>query len=217
MGTVHRTTNDQKILHTILWATRLWFQIGVESRASYIGSVNDLLYCDFTICFLWQEIGKSRENCRPCFLLTSIHTLAFHTNHSQYSHFCTVRICQKQFTKGKQCKSKKHHAKKMNDFLAILPMIIVTGIFVLLDLVLHLLEECDIRSLRLSFIPFDPAWVTVIICGIPLLYQAVWRIIHNPGISRISSALLITIAIFSAIVIGDLFVAGKKTGKNELP
>ena len=32
------------------------------------------------------------------------------------------------------------------------------------------------------------AWVPVFICGIPLLYLAVWRIIHNPGISKISSA-----------------------------
>lgn len=58
-------------------------------------------------------------------------------------------------------------------------------------------------------LPIDPAWVTVIICGIPLLYLAVWRIIHNPGISKISSALLICIAMFAAITIGDLFAAGE--------
>ena len=54
-----------------------------------------------------------------------------------------------------------------------------------------------------------PAWVTVIISGIPLLYLAIWRIIHNPGISKISSALLICIAMFAAIAIGDLFAAGE--------
>ena len=43
-------------------------------------------------------------------------------------------------------------------------------------------------------LPVDPAWGTVVISGIPLLYLAVWRIIYNPGISKISSALLITIA-----------------------
>ena len=63
--------------------------------------------------------------------------------------------------------------------------------------------------MHLNFLPFDPAWVTVIISGIPLLYLAVWRIIHNPGISKISSALLITIAMFAAIAIGDLFAAGE--------
>ena len=57
--------------------------------------------------------------------------------------------------------------------------------------------------------PFDPAWITVMISGIPLLYLAAWRIVHNPGISKISSALLITIAMFAAIAIGDLFAAGE--------
>lgn len=38
---------------------------------------------------------------------------------------------------------------------------------------------------------------------------SVWRVIYNPGISKISSALLITIAMFAAIAIGDLFAAGE--------
>ena len=58
-------------------------------------------------------------------------------------------------------------------------------------------------------LPIDPAWGTVVISGIPLLYLAVWRIIYNPGISKISSVLLITIAMFAAIAIGDLFAAGE--------
>ena len=99
--------------------------------------------------------------------------------------------------------------KKANDFLAGLPMTIVAGVFLLLDLVPHLVEEFDGTPMHLNFLPFDPAWVTVIISGIPLLYLAVWRIIHNPGISKISSALLITIAMFAAIAIGDLFAAGE--------
>ena len=36
-----------------------------------------------------------------------------------------------------------------------------------------------------------------------------WRVIHNPGIRKISSALLITIAMIAAFVIGDLFAAGE--------
>lgn len=99
--------------------------------------------------------------------------------------------------------------KKANDFLAGLPMTIVAGVFLLLDLVPHLVEEFGGTPMHLNFLPFDPAWVTVIISGIPLLYLAVWRIIHNPGISKISSALLITIAMFAAIAIGDLFAAGE--------
>ena len=90
--------------------------------------------------------------------------------------------------------------KKINDLLAGIPMTIVGGIFLVFSFV----------SARVGVeMPVDPAWVTVIISGVPLLYLAVWRIIHNPGISKISSALLITIAMFAAIAIGDLFAAGE--------
>ena len=90
--------------------------------------------------------------------------------------------------------------KKINDFLAGIPMTIVGGIFLAISLALSLTE---------NKVPIDPAWVSVIICGIPLLYLSVWRIIHNHGISKISSALLISIAMIAAIAIGDLFAAGE--------
>ena len=99
--------------------------------------------------------------------------------------------------------------KKINDVLAGLPMTIVAGVFLLLDLVPHLTEEFGGNPVRLNFLPFDPAWVTVIISGIPLLYLAIWRIIYNPGLSKISSALLICIAMFAALAIGELFAAGE--------
>ena len=99
--------------------------------------------------------------------------------------------------------------KKINDFLAGLPMTIVAGIFLLLDLVPHLMEEFGGTPVQLSFLPFDPAWVTIFICGIPLLYLAIWRIIYNRGVSKISSALLICIAMFAALSIGELFAAGE--------
>lgn len=99
--------------------------------------------------------------------------------------------------------------KKFFDFLAGLPMTIVAGVFLLLDLVPHLTEEFGGEAIHLPFLPFDPAWITIIISGIPLLYLAIWRIIHNPGIRKISSALLICIAMFAAIYIGDLFAAGE--------
>lgn len=90
--------------------------------------------------------------------------------------------------------------KKVNDLLAGVPMTIVGAVFLILSFVLP----------RMGIDLFiDPAWVTVIISGIPLLYLAVWRIIYNPGISKISSALLIVIAMFAAIAIGDLFAAGE--------
>nr|WP_300663006.1 cation-translocating P-type ATPase [uncultured Acetatifactor sp.] len=99
--------------------------------------------------------------------------------------------------------------KKINDFLAGLPMTIVAGVFLLLDLVPHLMEEFGGEPIDLALLPFDPAWVTIIISGIPLLYLAIRRVFHNPGISKISSALLICIAMFAAIGIGDLFAAGE--------
>ena len=99
--------------------------------------------------------------------------------------------------------------KRINDFLAGIPATIVAGVFLLLDLVPHLVEEFGGTAAGLEFLPFDPAWVTIIISGIPMLYLAIWRVIYNPGISKISSALLISIAMVAAIAIGDLFAAGE--------
>lgn len=99
--------------------------------------------------------------------------------------------------------------KKINDFLAGLPMTIVAGAFLLLDLVPHLMEEFGGMQVHLRFLPFDPSWVTIIISGIPLLYLAIWRMIFNQGIAKISSALLICIAMFAALAIGELFAAGE--------
>lgn len=90
--------------------------------------------------------------------------------------------------------------KKQVDFLSGLPMTILGGVFLLLSFVLPRVGIA---------LPIDPAWITVIVSGIPLLYLALWRIVHNPGISKISSALLITMAMFAAIAVGDVFAAGE--------
>ena len=99
--------------------------------------------------------------------------------------------------------------KKIIEFLESIPATVVSGVFLLADLVPHLIEEFGGPAFSWDFLPFDPAWVTVFISGIPLLYLAVWRLIHNPGISKISSAMLITAAMIAAIIIGDLFAAGE--------
>ena len=75
--------------------------------------------------------------------------------------------------------------KKCSDFLAGGPMTIVSGVFLAISLVLMLTE---------TPVAVDPAWASVLISGIPLVYLALWRVVHNPGISKISSALLISIA-----------------------
>ncbi|MDF9409968.1 cation-translocating P-type ATPase [Pelotomaculum isophthalicicum JI] len=90
--------------------------------------------------------------------------------------------------------------KKINDFLAGVPMTIVGGVFLVASLILMLMK---------IEVPADPAWISVIISGIPLLYLAIWRIIYNKGMSKISSALLISIAMIAAIAIGDIFAAGE--------
>ena len=80
--------------------------------------------------------------------------------------------------------------KKLNDFLAGWPMTLVGGIFLFASFVLPRVGYPEGEYL---------AWVCVVICGIPLLYLAIWRIIYNKGISKISSALLISMAMIAAI------------------
>lgn len=87
--------------------------------------------------------------------------------------------------------------KKINDFLAGLPMTIIGGVFLAISLVL---------LLTYTKVTFDPAWITVLICGLPLLYLAITRLIFQKWIS---SALLISIAMVAAIFIGELFAAGE--------
>jgi heavy metal translocating P-type ATPase len=90
--------------------------------------------------------------------------------------------------------------KRLNDILAGLPATIIGGAFLLASFIM---PQMGIQE------GYHLAWVCVFICGFPLFYLSVWRIIHNRGISKISSALLIVIAMFAALLIGDLFAAGE--------
>ncbi len=90
--------------------------------------------------------------------------------------------------------------KRTNDVLAGWPMTLVGGVFLLVSFVLPRVGQPWGEHL---------AWVCVVICGIPLLYLAIWRMIYNKGVSKISSALLISMAMIAAICIGDLFAAGE--------
>ena len=98
---------------------------------------------------------------------------------------------------------------RIHDILSGLYMTILAGLFLLLDGIPHLIEEfCGQRPFQNIF-PFEPSWITVIICGFPLVYLSIRRIVYNKGISKISSALLISMAMFAAIAIGDIFAAGE--------
>jgi len=88
-------------------------------------------------------------------------------------------------------------------------MTILAGLFLLLDGIPHLIEEFGGQRPFQNIFPFEPSWITVIICGFPLVYLSIRRIVYNKGISKISSALLISMAMFAAIAIGDIFAAGE--------
>lgn len=90
--------------------------------------------------------------------------------------------------------------KKINDFLAGWFMTLVGGAFLLASFILPRIGRQEGERL---------AWVCVVICGLPLLYLAVQRLVCNRGISKISSALLISVAMIAALLIGDLFAAGE--------
>ena len=87
--------------------------------------------------------------------------------------------------------------KKIFDLFSGITMTLIGGIFLLASLILWLTKT--------EVMP-NPAWVTVIICGFPLLYLALTRLIFQRWIS---SALLISIAMVAAIAIGELFAAGE--------
>ena len=87
--------------------------------------------------------------------------------------------------------------KKLSDLFASLKFTIVSGIFLIASLVLML---C-----KIDFI-IDPAWVTVILSGYPLLYLAITRLLKQKWIS---SCLLISIAMIASLSLGEVFAAGE--------
>ena len=76
-------------------------------------------------------------------------------------------------------------------------MIIVGAVFLGASLVLMLSG---------THLPVDPVWVTVVICGLPIFYNAIFYLFTE---RLITTALLITIAIIAAASIGELFAAGE--------
>ena len=98
---------------------------------------------------------------------------------------------------------------RIHDILSGLYMTILAGLFLLLDGIPHLIEEFGGQNPFQNIFPFEPSWITVVICGFPLVYLSIRRIVYNKGISKISSALLISMAMFAAIAIGDIFAAGE--------
>lgn len=98
---------------------------------------------------------------------------------------------------------------RIHDILSGLYMTILAGLFLLLDGIPYSIEAFGGQRPFQNIFPVEPSWVTVIICGFPLVYLSIRRIVYNKGISKISSALLISMAMFAAIAIGDIFAAGE--------
>lgn len=90
--------------------------------------------------------------------------------------------------------------KKINDILAGWKMSLIGGLFLVASFAL---PSMGVKEANLL------AWVTIVICGLPLLYLSITRLIVNQGVSKISSAMLIFMAMIAAIFIGDLFAAGE--------
>jgi len=76
-------------------------------------------------------------------------------------------------------------------------MTIVGAVFLAVSLVLMLSG---------TPLPIDPVWVTVVICGFPIFYNAIYYLFTE---RLITTALLITIAIIAAAGIDELFAAGE--------
>ena len=90
--------------------------------------------------------------------------------------------------------------KKIIHVLESIPATIVGGIFLIASFVFPKVGMEILGNL---------AWVTILISGSPLVYSAVKKLIRNKGISKISSALLISVAMIAAVLIDDLFAAAE--------
>lgn len=87
--------------------------------------------------------------------------------------------------------------KKITEFFEGLPMTCLSGAFLVLSLLFG------------EKLPIDPAWATVVISGLPLICGAVKKLVCEKGIGKISSSLLIVIAMTAAVAVDDLFAAGE--------
>ncbi len=83
-----------------------------------------------------------------------------------------------------------------------IPMLIISGVFLLASFITEYV--LPLMSISFEFV-INPAWVSLIISGLPLAYAAVKNTLQR----RITSVLLITIAMAAAVYIGDIFAAGE--------
>lgn len=87
--------------------------------------------------------------------------------------------------------------KRITEFLESKPMIIISGIALIASFVLMLNQKT---------LPLDPAWIAIIVCGLPIYISALKKLFIK---KKISSSLLISIAITACIIIGEVFAAAE--------
>ena len=62
-----------------------------------------------------------------------------------------------------------------------------------------------IGFIKLQLLFFDLSWIAIILCGLPIIKEAAEALIHEKDIN---ADLLVSIAIISSIIIGEVFAAG---------
>ena len=91
----------------------------------------------------------------------------------------------------------KNKTETLFETLAGIKMTTISGIFLAISIIFILLK---IQT------PLDPSLICVIISGLPIIYTAITDLIHN---HKISSDLLVTLALISCLIIGQNFAAGE--------
>lgn len=87
--------------------------------------------------------------------------------------------------------------EKVCNFLSSFKMTVISMIFLIISAV--------IMFLKIDF-PFEFAWITVVISGIPIFYWGFRLLIKN---KKMTAALLISIAMTAAILTNEIFAAGE--------
>ncbi len=92
----------------------------------------------------------------------------------------------------------EHKINQLNS----IPFLWVSGICLVASFILEYIAPLFQMEVT---VPINPAWVSLLISGIPLAYYAIVSMINK----KITSPILITIAMIAAVYIGDIFAAGE--------
>ena len=97
-----------------------------------------------------------------------------------------------------------HAMHRLEELLAIggtnkdIALLVLGGIGVIASLVL----PADIKAA----LPFDPAWVAIVLCGVPIICEAVIGMVTE---FDITADVLVSLALIASVAIGETFAAGE--------